>query len=357
MCVGGDVGVIVPHSRPFLDQDDIAAVSEVLSSGRIAQGEKVREFEEGIARFVGAKYGVASSSGTSALHLALLGLGVGSGDEVVIPSYVCSSPYFATLHAGALPKIADINLVDFNLSAESARKQLTAKTKAIIVPHMFGTPAELDELLELEVPIIEDCAQSLGSEYRGKQVGGFGVLSTFSFYATKMITSGEGGMVLTNNREFYDRVVEFRDYDKKLLYPAKYNYKMTDFQAALGLSQLKKLRYFIERRTQIAVDYDKAFSKYRVELPTSSSHKKSVHFRYVIKTSGTARIQQKARERGVTCEKPVFQPLHDSLGLKNFHNCDKAKQEALSIPIYPSLLESEIDHIIKTVGEILPREH
>jgi perosamine synthetase len=349
--------VIIPHSRPLIDQDDIEAVSEVLSSGRIAQGEKVREFEEGVTRFVRAKFGVACSSGTSALHLALLSLGVKAGEEVIMPSYVCSSPYFATLHVGAEPMIADINIEDFNVSTESARNQLTSKTKVVIVPHMFGTPAELDELLELEVPIIEDCAQSLGSEYRGRQVGSFGAMSAFSFYATKMITSGEGGMVLTNNREFYNRLIEFRDYDKKLLSPAKYNYKMTDFQAALGLSQLKKLQHFIERRKQIALAYDKAFSEYQVELPTSPSHKKSIYFRYVLKTSGRDQIQYEAKEKGIICERPVFQPLHDSLGLKNFRNCDKAKQQALSIPIYPDLSESEIDHIIRTMAKVLSREH
>lgn len=346
---------MIPHSRPLLDQDDIKAVSEVLSSGNIAQGSKVEEFEESIAHYVGTKYGVACSSGTSALHLALLGLGVGAGDEVILPSYVCSSPYFATLYTGARPMIADINLDDFNLSAASARKQLTINTKAIIVPHMFGTPAELDELSELGVPIIEDCAQSLGSEYRGKRAGSFGVLSVFSFYATKMITSGEGGMVLTNSPKFHDRLAEFRDYDKKLLSPAKYNYKMTDFQAALGLSQLKKLGHFIETRTRIATVYDRAFSKYQVELPKSPSHKKSVHFRYVLKTPDMEPVQQEAREKGVTCERPVFKPLHESLGLEGFANCDKAKQQALSVPIYPGLTETEIEHITKTLGEVLPR--
>jgi len=349
--------MIIPHSRPLIDKDDIKSVSEVLASGKIAQGEIVKKFEDAIAGFVGAEYGVACSSGTSALHLALLGLGVGAGDEVVMPSYVCSSPYFATLHAGAVPKIADVNLADFNISVESARKRFTNKTKAIIVPHMFGTPADLDELLDLGVPIIEDCAQSLGAEYKGKQIGSFGALSAFSFYATKMITTGEGGMVLTNEREFFEKVADMRDYDKKLLSPAKHNYKMTDFQAALGLSQLKKLRHFIERRTQIALTYGKAFSKYQVELPTSPSHKTSVYFRYVMKTSDRDRILCEAKEKGVVCERPVFQPLHDSLGLKNFHNCDKAKQQALSIPIYPRLLEDEISHVIKTVGEVLPREH
>ena len=347
---------MIPHSKPLIDQEDIKAVSEVLSTGNIAQGSKVEEFEESIALYVGAKYGVACSSGTSALHLALLGLGVGAGDEVILPSYVCSSPYFATLYTGAKPKIADISSDDFNLSAESAKKQLTSKTKAIIVPHMFGTPAEIDELLKLRVPLIEDCAQSLGSEYRGKHVGSFGALSVFSFYATKMITSGEGGMVLTDSPKFRDRLTEFRDYDKKLLSPAKYNYKMTDFQAALGLSQLKKLSYFIEKRAQIATAYDKAFSKCQVELLKIPSYKKSVHFRYVMKTCNVEQVRQEARERGITCEKPVFQPLHESLSLEGFDNCDKANRQALSVPIYPNLTRSEIENIIKTLSELLPRK-
>ena len=172
---------MIPHSRPLIDQDDIRAVSEVLSSGNLVQGVKVKAFEEAISSFIGVKYGVACSSGATALHLCLLGLGVGAGDEVIMPSYVCSAPYFATIHTGATPKIADINNTDFNLSVESAIENITDKTKAIIVPHMFGTSAEIDELLELEVPIIEDCDQSLGSEYIGRQTGSFGVLSMFSF--------------------------------------------------------------------------------------------------------------------------------------------------------------------------------
>jgi perosamine synthetase len=357
MNVYGGAGVIIPHSRPFLDQDDVAAVSEVLSSGEIAQGEKVREFEDGIARFVGAKYGVACSSGTAALHLALLGLGVGAGDEVVMPSYVCSSPYFATVQAGALPKIADIDIADFNLSVESAKKQLAAKTKAMIVPHMFGTAAEIDDLLELGVPVIEDCAQSLGAEYRGRRVGSYGAVSTFSFYATKMIAAGEGGMVLTSSREFYGRLVDLRDYDKKPLVPAKYNYKMTDFQAALGLSQLRKLERFIERRTEIARVYTESFSKYDVELPTSPSYKKSVFFRYIVKLSDMRRVQDAAKRKGVVCEKPVFQPLHSALSLKGYPNSDAAREGALSIPLYPALTENEVEYVVSTLGDVFAQKH
>jgi perosamine synthetase len=348
---------MIPHSKPLIDQDDIRAVSEVLASGNLAQGVKVKEFEEGISRFVGAKFGVACSSGTSALHLALISMGVAPGDEVVMPSYVCSSPYFATLHAGAVPMIADINVSDFNLSVASVKEQLSEKTKAIIVPHMFGTAAEIDELLELGVPIVEDCAQSIGAQYKGKQVGSYGAVSAFSFYATKMITAGEGGMVLTSEPEFYDKLVEFRDYDKKSLFPAKYNYKMTDFQAALGLSQLKKLRHFIERREQIAFAYNKSFSDCSVELPVASPHKRPIYFRYVIKVSNRDWVQQEAEKSGVICEKPVFQSLHACLGLQGFPSSNRATEQALSIPIYPSLTDSEIEYVTEALRSLLLHEH
>jgi len=345
--------MIIPHSRPTIDQEDIEAVTKVLASGMIAQDQRTKEFENAIAGFVGAKYAVAVSSGTSALHLALSGLGVGPGDEVIMPSYVCPSPYLATLHAGAIPRIADIGLEDFNICAATAKKQLTSKTKAIIVPHMFGTPAELDALIELGIPLIEDCAQSVGAEYKGRQVGGFGELSVFSFYATKMITTGEGGMILTNNEEFYARMVDLRDYDKKPLTPVKYNYKMTDFQAALGLSQLKKLKYFIERRIQLASAYSERLSGCDVDLPKKCSHKKSVFYRYIVMVDSADKIQTLAKEKGIMCEKPVFEPLHRSLDSSVCPNSDHAHERALSIPLYPTLSDYEAEYVLSVLDAVL----
>ena len=341
--------MIVPHSRPTISEEDVKAVSEVLRSGNIVQGRKVQEFENQIARLIGTKYAVACSSGTAAIHLALIGLDVETEDEIVMPSYVCSSPYFATLHAGAKPEIADIALTGFNISAKSVKDRFSNMTKAIIVPHMFGNPAELDSLLELGIPLIEDCAQSLGAEYKNRKVGSFGDLSVFSFYATKMITTGEGGMVLTNNNEFYARIIEARDYDKKPLIPAKYNYKMTDFQAALGLSQLRKLQQFINRRRQIASLYAEQFSQYRKALPDENTHKKPVFFRYVVLTEKVGLIRKEAKKRGVICEKPVWKPLHRDLPNLKCPNSDYAYAHALSIPLYPSLREEEIEHVTKTL--------
>lgn len=338
----------IPHSRPLIDQEDIEAVAEVLASGMIAQGEKVKEFEEAMARFVGVRHGVAVSSGTSALHLALIAIGVKAGDEVIMPSYICPSPYLAALHAGAVPKIVDIDLTDLNICGRTVKKHVSPKTKVLIVPHMFGTPAELDGLLGLGVPVIEDCAQSLGAEYKGQPVGGLGEMSITSFYATKMMTTGEGGMVLTNNSEFCSRLIEARDYDKKPLNCIRYNYKMTDFQAALGLSQLEKLPNFIERRREIASVYTSRLSEYNIDIPHVYSHKKPVFYRYVIMAENAELIQKRAKENGVTCEKPVYKPLHTSLSGSSCPNADKAHDKALSIPLYPGLSKAEIKYMLQT---------
>jgi dTDP-4-amino-4,6-dideoxygalactose transaminase len=336
----------------LIDEEDIKAVAEVLASGHIAQGERVKEFENAIANFVGVKHAVACSSGTAAIHLALNSLGVKKGDEVIMPSYVCSSPYFATLYTGAKPVIADINISDLNISIKSVRKLISTKTKAIIVPHMFGTPAEIDEFLELGIPIIEDCAQSLGAEYKNKPVGNFGDLAVISFYATKMITTGEGGMVTTDDSHLYSKIVEARDYDKKPLAPVKFNYKMTDFQAALGISQLKKLHNFIERRREIANLYNEKLSGYAVKPLRILDYKKSVFYRYVILVENAEEIQKRALENGAVFERPVYKPLHKSSTVFKCPNSDEANEKALSIPLYPSLKENEINHLISAFDKI-----
>jgi dTDP-4-amino-4,6-dideoxygalactose transaminase len=344
--------MIVPHSRPSIDQEDIEAVAKVLASGNIAQGKKVREFENELARYVGTKHAIACSSGTAALHLALTGLGVKNNDEIIIPSYVCASPYFATLHIDAKPRIVDVDQTDLNICSETVKARLTQKVKAIIVPHMFGNPAELDELLELGIPLIEDCAQALGAEYHGQKVGKFGDLSIFSFYATKMITTGEGGMILTNNKEFYANILDIRNYDKKPLKPVKYNYKMTDFQATLGLSQLKKLQQFIARRRQIAAYYDEQFSNFNLTPPHKILHKKSVFYRYVMTVNKLHHIRKAAKEKGVICEKPVWKPLHKLLSSIKCPNSDYALSHTLSVPLYPSLKEEEAEYVAKTLNAI-----
>jgi dTDP-4-amino-4,6-dideoxygalactose transaminase len=341
--------MIIPHSRPLIDAEDIRAVSDVLASGHISEGEKVREFEAQIASFVGTRYGVALSSGTAAIHTALVGLHVVTGDEVIVPSFVCAGPYMAVLHAGAIPKIVDVDTSDYNLSAATVKSEITTKTKAIIVPHMFGNPAELDELLDLGIPLIEDCAQALGSKYKNRRAGSFGKLSVCSFYATKMITTGEGGLILTDDSEIYHTVLEMREYDKKPLGTTRYNYKMSDIQAALGVSQFRKLGSFIDRRKKIAMIYNERFSRIDVSLPCIASYKDSVFYRYVVKVNRLAHGQRVMKKKGVMCERPIWQPLHKSLCGIKCPSSDYLYHHSLSIPLYPSLSEEEVDRVARTV--------
>jgi perosamine synthetase len=344
--------MMIQHSKPSIDHDDIEAVVDVLNSGNIAQGEKVEEFEENVTKYVGVKHGVAVSSGTTALHLALIGLGIGPGDEVIIPSYVCTSPYLATLYVGATPIIVDINKTDYNISENTVKKAITHKTKAIIVPHMFGNPAELDELLDNDIPVIEDCAQSLGATYRNRKVGSFGKLSICSFYATKLITTGEGGMILTNDDEIYGNLSEIRQYDKQPLNKMRFNYKLTDFQAALGLSQLKKIDKIITSRRKIAKKYDDAFKELEIKQPEKYLHKESVFYRYIILLGKIESIRDEMKKKGVACEKPVSAPLPTSSTSK-LNNTEYVFKHALSIPIYPNLTDEQTEYVINSLKDTI----
>jgi dTDP-4-amino-4,6-dideoxygalactose transaminase len=221
---------------------------------------------------------------------------------------------------------------------------------------MFGNPAQLDPLLELGIPVVEDCAQSLGAEYKSRQVGSLGGLATFSFYATKMITTGEGGMILTDDEESHTRLVELRDYDKKALFPTKYNYKMSNLQASLGLSQLSKLHGFIERRKRIASIYNAALSEHDIKLPSATADSKCVFYRYVVKLEKMDQIKEKTHIDGMICERPVFKPLHSDFAAVECPNSDEAYHHALSIPMYPGLSQEEIDYIVTKLEEILRKQ-
>jgi perosamine synthetase len=198
--------MMIPHSRPTIDQEEIAVVTDVLESGQLVQGEQVLHFEQSLAALIGVKGAAAVSSGTAALHLALLALQVGEGDEVAIPSFVCPALLNAIRYVRAVPVLADIDPETFNIGVVDLKRRLTRKTKAIICPHMFGLPADIREIVALGVPVIEDCAQSLGSRYGEAPAGSFGALSVFSFYATKVICTGEGGMVTANDRRLSERL-------------------------------------------------------------------------------------------------------------------------------------------------------
>ena len=341
--------VMIPHSRPTIDGEDSRAVLKVLESGRLVQGEQVRAFEQEMSDFIGGGEAAAVSSGTAALHLALVSLGVGEGDEVIIPGYVCSALLQAVRHARATPVIADIDPETFNISPQDAGKRLTRKTRAIIVPHMFGLSADLSGIISLGVPVIEDCAQSLGSRYQGAYTGSAGLLSVFSFYATKMIATGEGGMVLSSRADLIGKIRDLRAYDGKAEDRLRYNYKMTDLQAALGRSQLRKLRQFIRRRGEIAGEYNRGLADTGVQLPVTPPGMEHVYYRYVVLMDRSESFMQKTKAMGVDCRRPVFKPLHEYLNLPGFAVTRGVWERAVSIPVYPSLSDRDVQFVIDRV--------
>jgi perosamine synthetase len=344
---------IIPHSRPSISGRDIDAVASVLKSGQLSQGQKVAEFEKRLAHFIGKKQAAATSSGTAALHLALISLGINQGDEVIIPSFVCSAVLNAVNYTGAAPVVVDIDPSTFNISVDDVRGAITTKTKAVVVPHMFGCSAELDKLMELGIPIIEDCAQAAGGDFKGGKVGSFGLMSVFSFYATKMLTSGEGGMVLSDSGDLISKIKDLRDYDNRDDYVVRYNYKMTDIQASFGLSQLLNLEKFINRRRDIAVRYFEEFKTSSFSLPIRREGKEHIYYRFIIKAKEDASVYlRKLQGRKLMCQRPVYRPLHVYLNLSGFPVAGEAWKHAISIPLYPSLTEKEIEKVVAIVKEI-----
>ncbi|VVB60206.1 UDP-4-amino-4-deoxy-L-arabinose--oxoglutarate aminotransferase [uncultured archaeon] len=342
--------MIIPHSRPTISKRDMDSVARNLLSGQIASRKEVGLFEKEMSSFIGVRMGVAANSGTNALHLALKALGIKSGDEVVLPTYVCASVLSAVNYTGATPVLADIEPGGYNISPESVEEKLSKKTKAIIVPHMFGIPANLDRLLKIDVPLIEDCAQAIGAEYKGKKLGSLGDLSIFSFYATKVLTTGHGGMALANSPQLLDRFADLTKYDEREGYAVSYNYEMADFAAALGRSQLRQLDSFIRRRNEIAKIYDDAFERIGMDGRTNRD---GICFRYVVEVDNPDKYIEAMKKCGVNCAKPVFRPLHKYFGkCGEFPNAERAMSRAISVPIYPSLNDEEISRICKSINRV-----
>jgi len=344
---------MIPHSRPTLGEEEVLAVAEVLRYGHIVQGSEVHRFEAELAGQVDAANAVAVSSGTAALHLALVALGVGEGDEVIIPSFVCAALLNAVRHVRATPVLADINPDTFNIDVRDVEHRLTPRTKAIIVPHLFGLPAGIRQIIALGVPVIEDCAQSLGSLLAGAPTGSFGLLSVFSFYATKVICTGEGGMVASRDAGLLERIRDLRDYDEKEDDRTRYNYKLTDLQAAMGRVQLRKLPDFIARRQAIAARYDNLLMERGIPRPASPPNREAIPYRYVVRMERLEEFLAAGREAGIGYRRPVFKPLHRMLGRTGYPQTEAAFSTALSIPLYPSLSDAEVKIILNHLSSAL----
>jgi dTDP-4-amino-4,6-dideoxygalactose transaminase len=339
---------IIPHSRPSVDQAEMHGLQNVLASGQLAQGPQVNGFEDELGSFHGLPPGVATASGTAALHLALLSLGVGPGDEVLLPSYVCSAPLHAVYHSGATPVLVDVDPATGNMDPGDLKKRLTTKSKAIIAVHLFGLAADMDDILALGLPVIEDCAQSLGANLGGRMLGTLGAIAICSFYATKLITTGEGGMILSHDPGLLARARDLRDYDKRDSFAIRFNYKMTDLQAGLGRSQFQKLERFLGQREALAGVYDEQLATLPCTLPISQEGR--IYYRYVVSVQGNiTELIQTLVNMGIEVAGPVYRPLHLYFDLEDYPGAEVAWNSHVSLPIHPSLTSQDVHRVCQAL--------
>jgi perosamine synthetase len=372
---------LLPYGHQWIDDEDIAAVIEVLKGDWITQGPKVDEFEKRVAEYCHAKYAVAVSSGTAALHSACAVAGISSGDEAITTPITFAATANAIVYGGGKPVFADIREDTLNIDAGEIRKRLSPKTKAILPVDFAGHPADLDEIRKIArekgLIIIEDATHALGAEYKGRKIGSLADMAIFSFHPVKHITTGEGGMILTNNKQFYEKLKIFRHHgivpkpDKGPWYyeipQLGHNFRITDFQCALGLSQLKKLAFFIQRRRKIAARYNEAFAKMEeIITPFEEDFVKAVYHIYVIQLRaemlkvGRKEIFEALRAENIGVN-VHYLPVHlhpfyqDKFGYKrgDYPKAERYYERAITLPIFPKMSDEDVKDVIEAVRKVI----
>ncbi len=361
----------IPVATPSIGSRELELVTEVVKSGMVSsKGKFVQEFESGFAKYVGMENGIAVSNGTVALHLAITALGIGANDEVIIPDLAFAAVANAVIYSGAKPVFADSNSSYWCIDPNEIKKKITKKTKAIILVHLYGHPCDMKEIMsiasERNLYVIEDCAEAHGAEYRHQKVGSFGDISCFSFYGNKIITTGEGGMCLTNNDELFKKMNTLRDHGmsaKKRYWHEVigFNYRMTNLQAALGVAQLERIGDFISRKREIANAYKLSLKGTKgLTLHPEMAWAKNVYWMYSILVDKTEfgisrdELMNKLAEKGIET-RPFFYPIHEmppyikykrgsSFGIAN-----EISSAGINLPSGTSLSDSEILEVCELI--------
>ena len=371
---------MIPYGRQTIEEDDIQAVVDVLKSDYLTTGPKIAEFEQIVADYVGAKYAVAISNGTSALHAACFAAGIGPGDEVITTPLTFAASANCVLYCGGTPVFADVDARTYNIDPEDIQKKITDKTRAIIAVHLAGQPCDMDEIhsiaREHNLIVIEDGAHALGSVYKGKKIGSLSDMTTFSFHPVKPITTGEGGMIVTNNESLYKKLLLFRSHgitrDDSLMnrndgpwfyqqLDLGYNYRITDIQCALGCSQMKKLDRFLKRRKEIVMRYNEAFAGCdNIVTPYQLPETESGWHLYIvqIKNHDRKKVFETLRDRGIGVNVhyiPVYMhPYYQEHGYADVHcrNAEEVYRNIISLPLYPGLSIEQQEYVIRTLKDI-----
>jgi perosamine synthetase len=357
--------------EPIIEDEDIEAVVKVLRSGWIAHGPEVELFEKEFAEYIGVSYSAAVSNGTIALTLALKALGISPGDEVLVPDYTFIATATAVLMVGAIPRFVDVEYKTFNIDIEDLQKKISNKVKAIIAVHLFGQPSDVKALIDIardkRLLLIEDAAQAHGAEAWGQKVGSFGDVAIFSFYATKNMTTGEGGIVVSNDAKIIEKIKLLRNHGQV----AKYihaelggNYRMTSIQAALGRVQLKKLNKLnaIRRNNAQKLNDKLKYLKEYIELPYEAPWAKHVYHVYAIKFKKPEHrsciqkcLDSKGIETAIQYPLPLhLQPIFQSLGYEECcKNASMLSKCELSLPVHPALNDQDLDYLTTMLTECI----
>lgn len=371
----------IPYGRQTIEEDDIQAVVEVLKSDYLTTGPKVTQFEKVVAEYVGAKYAVAISNGTAALHAACFAAGIQPGDEVITTPITFAASANCALYCGAKSVFADVKPDTYNINPEDIRRKITSKTKAIIAVHYTGQPCEMDEIHQIaeehNLLVIEDAAHALGADYKGKKIGSVSDMTTFSFHPVKHITTGEGGMITTDSEELYEKLRLFRSHgitrDERFMTKNEggwfyqqidlgYNYRITDIQCALGISQMKKLDDFVDRRRYLVKRYNEAFAEVDgLVCPMQMEGCNNSWHLYVVQVPEGRRreIYDKLQAAGIHVNVhyiPVYyHPYYQNHGYAEVHckNAEALYERIISLPLYYSLTDAEQDYVIDTIKDIL----
>jgi dTDP-4-amino-4,6-dideoxygalactose transaminase len=356
----------IPISKPLFDDAEKAAVAEVMDSGIIAQGPKVLEFEKAFAEYIGSNHAIATSSGTTSIHLALIGNGIQPGDEVITTPFTFIATATPILFCGAKPIFIDIDPKTFNIDPNLMEGAITEKTKAIIPVHLYGQPANMDPIIEIaeahELVVIEDACQAHGAKYHGKPVGVIGDCGCFSFYPTKNMTTSEGGIITTNDSELASRLHMLRNHGQSQRYSYNmvgYNFRMTDISASIGLVQLSKLESFNQARIDHAQKLTEGLEGL-VEVPYVAPDVRHVFHQYTIKQNSRdglkAALENAGIGSGIYYPKPLHQfPVFESSVPEGFSApvSEEVSNEVLSLPVRPGLTDDEIDKIISEIKKFI----
>ena len=363
---------MIPVCEPFLSGKELEYVTDCLRSNWISsQGRYIPEFEQSFASYCGCRYGISTTSGTTALHLALVSLGIGPGDEVIIPTFTMIATAFAAAYTGATPVLVDAEPETWNMDIRQVEARLTPRTKAIMPVHIYGHPCEMDSIMEMarkhKLWVIEDAAEAHGAEYKGRRAGGIGHVNCFSFYANKIITTGEGGMVVTDDEEIAERARALKDLahskEQRFLHTdIAFNYRMTNVQAAIGLAQFEKIDDMIERRRNNASLYSSLLSDIEgVTLPVEKVGVKNVYWMYGVLLEdrfGLSRDQLMARlkEDGIET-RAFFIPVHEQpaflkmglFGDERYPVAERISQDGLYLPSGSGLTHEQVQIVCTAV--------